>query len=159
MMTRAMQIAFAIAAVTSVGTVVAQQDAAEGPAAAPDSGHVETPDTADLVFERETFAYPAFPRRNPFTPLVGTGSGPRFEAMSLSAIIYVAENSSGSMAILNAPGGSNGGTRSARLHVGESWGNARVVQIRPAEVVLAVEEFGLIEQRTLQLPTRSQGGS
>lgn len=49
----------------------------------------QRPDTTELVFEREVFAYPAFQRRDPFDPLVDEqASGPRFEQLTLLGIIH-----------------------------------------------------------------------
>ena len=45
------------------------------------------------------------------------------------------------------------------LKVGQSIGNTRIVEIRREQVVVEVEEFGLTEQRLMQLQTRRQGGT
>jgi len=123
-------------------------------------------DTLVLRAEREIFAYPGFERRNPFKPLTGTEGGPRFELMRLQGIIFSTEPGR-SVALLTAGAGTRagaaGGTRvpgqSARLRVGERWGNIRVVTIRPDRIIVDVEEFGLAERREMRLQTRSQGGS
>lgn len=121
----------------------------------------------NLVFEREVFSYPSFERRNPFaTLLANPAGGPRFEQMRLEGIIFseapgqsIALMSAGRMGAPNpdAPGRAVG--QSARLRVGEQWGNVRVREIRRNQIVVDVEEFGLIERRTMELPTRGQGGS
>lgn len=122
---------------------------------------------ASLVFEREVFTYPSFERRNPFESLLATSAGgPRFEQMRLEGIIYsetpgasIALVSAGRMGAANpdAPGRAVG--QSTRLRVGERWGNVRVREIRRTQIVVDVEEFGLIERRIMDLPTRGQGGS
>lgn len=120
----------------------------------------------ELVFEREVFSYPTFDRRNPFQTLVSSDAGPRFEQMQLTAIIYSPEPGQ-SMAML-AAGRTNQASsaegvartgRTQRLRVGDRWGNVRIVEIRERQVVVVVEEFGLTEQRIMELPTRGQGGS
>lgn len=116
-------------------------------------------EATELVFEREVFTYPTFERRNPFRPLLGGDAGPRFESMSLQGIVYVSENPSESMALMRAGGGGETQAQSRRLRAGERWGNVRVVEVRRSEVMVEVEEFGITEQRIMQLPTRGQGGS
>jgi len=115
-------------------------------------------DSTELVFEREIFTYPTYQRRNPFSPLVGSDGGPRFESMSLGGIIYARTDPSQSSALFFAAAGLQEGSSSARLRQGERWGNVRVVEIRPKEVVVAVEEFGVTEQRIMRMPTQGQGG-
>jgi len=44
-----------------------------------------------------------------------------------------------------------------RLKVGESWGNMRVVEIQKDRVIVSVEEFGLSENKTLELTKRRPG--
>lgn len=110
------------------------------------------PDTTRLVFEREVFAYPEYERRNPFMPLLGSlEGGPQFDRVRLLGIIYSSDRSR-SVVLLGS------GEESRRLRVGESWGNTRVLEIRPEEVIVEVEEFGLTEQRVLELSRRRGGG-
>lgn len=124
---------------------------------------------AELAFEREVFAYPAFARRNPFTPLLSSDEGgPRWEGMRLEGIVYdpdprfsIAIVSSGraglrSQAAPVATASTVG--EMARLRVGERWGNIRILEIRKNNVLIEVEEFGLTEQRTMRLPVRGVGG-
>ncbi len=123
----------------------------------------ERRDSVDLRAEREVFGYPEFERRNPFKPLTGTEGGPRFEQMRLTGVI-LSSVAARSVATLTTGGASEGGSRddrgrSARLRVGERWGNVRVVAIRQDRIVVDVEEFGLAERREMLLPTRGQGGS
>ncbi len=126
------------------------------------------PDSVELRAEREVFAYPGFERRNPFKPLVGPdeGAGPRFEVMRLRGIAFSREPGR-SIATLVAGGGTmmtDAGVQqvrgqSARLRVGQRWGNVRIVEIRRDRIIVEVEEFGLSERREMRLPARSQGGS
>lgn len=122
----------------------------------------------ELVFEREVFTYPTFQRRNPFHALAGgTQGGPRFEELRLEGIIY-SDDPSASVAVLGTstveysddastvtvqPG------RSWYLKVGQSIGTIRIVEIHREQVVVEVEEFGLTEQKIMQLQTRRVGGT
>ena len=135
------------------------------PAAQPDSTKKDG-QVAELVFEREVFQYPTYQRRNPFRPLVGNqGNGPRFEQVTLRGIIWSAEPRR-SVALFGM-GGARGGPAPAadttgapttkRLRVGESWGNMRVVEIQKDRVIVAVEEFGLTENKTLELNKKRTG--
>lgn len=127
------------------------------------------PDQAELAFEREVFSYPTFSRRNPFRPLLAsTEGGPRWEGMRLEGILHDADPrysiaivSSGRAGARAEPGSaSQGGSvgETARLRVGQRWGNIRILAIHPDNVLIEVEEFGLTEQRTMRLPVRGQGG-
>jgi hypothetical protein len=118
-----------------------------------------------LVFEREVFSYPTFRRRNPFAPLLSDAAGPRFESMRLELVLYTADPRT-SLALLSvgrlvglAGEAGDAGGMTARLRVGERWGNVRVLEIRPNQIIVEIEEFGLTEQRTMDLPARGQGGS
>lgn len=127
-----------------------------------DSGAAAAPgaiaDSTELVFEREIFNYPAFQRRNPFSPLVGSDGGPRFESMSLGGIIYVQQEPSQSSVLFFAAAGVQESQTSQRLRRGDRWGNVSIVEIRPKEVVVNVEEFGVTEQRIMRMPPQGQGG-
>lgn len=130
-----------------------------------EAGPPTPPDTAaqGLVFRREVFTYPPFERRNPFTPLLVSQDGPRFEQIVLQGVIY-SEAPGRSVALLSwgglgeGPEG-GGGERVRRIRAGESWGNTTVLEIRPEEVVVEVNEFGVMERRILRMPIQGQGGS
>lgn len=153
-------VGLALAASASERPASAQEDAAAQEQDAP-----VRPQT-NLVFEREVFTYPSFERRNPFATLAANTEGaPRFEQMRLEGIVF-SEQPGMSLALLSAgrrgtasaaPGTAVGSSR--RLRVGERWGNVRIVEVRRAQVVVEVEEFGITERRTMELPTRGQGGS
>jgi hypothetical protein len=124
-----------------------------GPPAAP----------TELVFEREVYTYPTYERRNPFRPLVGAqGSGPRFEQVRLRGIIWSADPQRSvalfGMAGQQAQPDTSGIPTTRRLRVGESWGNMRVTEIQKERVVVSVEEFGLSEQKVLELTRQRRGG-
>ena len=102
-----------------------------------------------LVFEREVFSYAGQDRRDPFRPLTQDNQlGPRFEQLTLGAIIY-SEVASESLALLRGPD-----DRVFRARVGDVIGNSRVIEISPTRVVMAVETFGNIRQEILEMPER-----
>lgn len=127
------------------------------------------PAPTELVFEREVFQYPTFQRRNPFEALAGAEEGgPRFEQLRLMGVIY-SDDPGASVAVVGTSqvNISEDGTQVSitpggdawYLKVGQSIGNTRIVEIRRDQVVVEVEEFGLTEQRIMQLQTRRQGGT
>jgi hypothetical protein len=119
----------------------------------PVAGPPSAGDTLDLVFEREIFNYPTFQRRNPFRPLSGADSGPRFEDLVLLGVI-VSGNRAGSIATVGErpPGsGQQAPSRTHRLREGQVLGNTRILEIRDQVVLVQVEEFGLFELRSLEL--------
>jgi Tfp pilus assembly protein PilP len=102
-----------------------------------------------LVYEREVFTYSAAGRRDPFRPLTGDDEmGPRFEQLALRGVIY-ATGRGQSVALL-----ADGGGRIYRVREGDVVGNARVIEIGPQRVVLAVETFGTIRREMLELQRR-----
>jgi hypothetical protein len=97
--------------------------------------------------------------------LSAEGGGPRFERIVLLGILY-APDGANSVALLAE------GTRTTvseteiqvevtggtyRLRVGESVGNTTVRDIQRHHVVVEVEEFGLTETRTMEMPNRTSG--
>ncbi len=139
--------------------VLAVPLAAQDPAAAP------RPDTTELVFEREVFSYPAFTRRNPFKPLVSDDdSGPRFEELRLLGVV-MSPDPDLSVALVGvgtenftpeAAGGDQ--YQTYRLRRGMVLGNTRILEIQRMRVIVEVEEFGLTEQRELELQRPNEGG-
>lgn len=118
-------------------------------------------DTTELVFGREVFSYPEIPRRDPFRPLVGgEGAGPRFEDLRLLGIIY-SQDPGRSVALFAQVAAQGGGAqarpRSYPARRGDVIGNMRVLEIHPDRVVVQVEEFGLFEQRVLELKKPAEG--
>ena len=138
--------------------------AQETPPATPPAQQAAT----ELVFEREVFTYPTFQRRNPFAPLSGGNQGgPRFEQLRLVGIIYSGDPSS-SVAVVGTSTveySEDASTVTVQpgpswyLKVGQSVGNIRIVEIHRDQVVVEVEEFGLTEQKIMQLQTRRLGGT
>jgi Tfp pilus assembly protein PilP len=102
-----------------------------------------------LVYEREVFTYRPTGRRDPFRPLTDDDEmGPRFERLSLQGVIYSTGRGE-SIALLG-----DGTGRVYRVREGEVLGNARVVEIGPSRVMLAVDVFGTIRQEMLELQRR-----
>jgi hypothetical protein len=121
----------------------------------------------ELVFEREVFDYPSFPRSNPFLPLSASDQGgPRYEQLALTGIIWdpdptysVAVVTTGAVAV--APDGTvtvaTGAAYNAK--VGQRIGNTTIREIQRDRVVVDVEEFGLTDRRTMFIASRRQGGT
>ena len=117
-------------------------------------------DSVDLVFEREAFFYPRYERRNPFSPLLsGDGSGPRFEEIQLIGIIY-SSNPDLSVASFGPRPGQGGGVgvQSYRVRRGDTLGNIQILEIQQTRVVVRIDEFGMTEQRIMELKRPGQGG-
>jgi hypothetical protein len=139
----------AAALVLAGATELSAQQAGQ-PAQPPAAEQATTPAAeVRLVYDREVFAYRAVGRRDPFRALTDDDElGPRFEQLSLRAIIYSTGVDS-SVAMLG-----DGSGRVYRVRVGDVIGNARVVEIGPMRVVMAVETFGTIRQEMLELQRR-----
>lgn len=121
-----------------------------------DPGQTPPPEVADsvqLVFEREVFSYPSFQRRNPFAPLTGDDSGPRFEQLRLMAVL-LSPAPGQSIALVGS--GSGEGMRTYRVRAGDVIGNMRVLAITARAVRMEVDEFGIREVRTLELARPDQ---
>jgi hypothetical protein len=102
-----------------------------------------------LVYEREVYTYRGAGRRDPFRPLTADDEmGPLFEELTLQGIIYATGRGQSVALITDASG------RVHRARVGDVVGNSRVIEIGPARVIMAVENFGNIRQEVLELPTR-----
>ncbi len=119
----------------------------------------------DLVFEREAFVYPRYERRNPFLPLVaGDQFGPRFEEIKLIGIIHSPDPDRSVVMFGTRTGQEQGqgetglAIQSFRVRRGDTLGNVRILEIHETRVVVLVEEFGLTEQRVLELPRPGEGG-
>ena len=136
------------------GAAEAQEPAPQGPPGPP------AMDTTELVFEREVFSYPSFERRNPFRPLVGGGDGgPRFEQLQLLGIIQSSQPEL-SVALLGVRGSGQGQLgETYRVRQGQTLGNSRILDIQSSRVIVEVTEFGLTEQRVLEVQRPGDGGS
>lgn len=122
----------------------------------------------ELVFEREVFVYPEFERRNPFRQLgVGDAGAVRYEQLRLAGTI-VSDDPSESVAILStaqiqvSEDGATVTTEDGQAwyaKVGQTVGNVKILEIHPSHIVVEVEEFGIAEQKIMQLQTRRLGGT
>lgn len=156
------------AALTLPAALAAQDSSGQDGTAAVTTAATADPEQAELAFEREVFSYPAFSRRNPFKTLLANGEGgPRWEGMRLEGVLHDADPqysiaivSSGRANTQAGAGPADNGTagETARLRVGQRWGNIRILAIHPDNILIEVEEFGLTEQRTMRLPARGEGG-
>jgi hypothetical protein len=154
--------------VLAPATLAAQEPPAAAPPETPQATEqAGPPEPTELIFAREVFEYPTFARRNPFQALTGDEGGPQFAQLRLLGVYY-SPTPSMSMAVVGtstATLSADGATvsvepgRSWYLRIGQSVGNIRVVDIRRAEVVVEVNEFGLTQQHVMQLETRRQGGT
>ena len=118
------------------------------------------PDSVSLVFEREVFLYPQYQRRNPFAPLIsGDEAGPRYEGLQLLGVIYSADPEK-SVALFGprAEQSADALMTTYRVRRGDQLGNIRILQIQETRVVVEVQEFGMREQRIMQLQRPGQGG-
>jgi len=99
-----------------------------------------------LGYEREQFEYSGRGQRNPFRPLTTVrGQGPRFEDLEVAGIVFNPEV--GSVAVI----ADRMSERRFRLREGERVGTARVVEIRPDEVVFVITTFGANRQAVLRV--------
>lgn len=167
LVTAGLAIALVPAALTAQDPPPPTQDGQQVQATAPGDTAV-----VELVLRREAFTYPTFARRNPFLPLTAADeSGPRFDQMQLTGILYDPSDASRSMAVISVGGGVASGDPSVvsvgemqrgqveRLRVGERWGNVRIISISSDVVIVDVAEFGIQERREMRLQSRGQGGS
>ena len=106
-----------------------------------------------LGYEREVFEYPGGARRNPFRPLTAfTATGPRFEDLELTGIVYSSEVESVAVVADRAT------ERRYRLREGQRIGTARVLEIRSDEVVFAITTFGVGRQAILRVKKKREQG-
>jgi hypothetical protein len=142
----------------------AEDAAAQQPQPGAEQASPPRPDTVDLVFEREVFTYPTYQRRNPFIPLVGGAEGgPRYEDLALLGIIESPDPEL-SVALFGLRSEMQGGDREQgqlpqtyRVRRGDVLGNVRILDIQEKLVVVEVDEFGLTEQRIMELQRTGSG--
>lgn len=118
----------------------------------------EEPDSTELLFEREVFNYPPYERRNPFVPLTSDEDGPRFEELTLLGVIESSDPEL-SVALLGRRGTQDPAAGTYRVRQGQTLGNIRILGIERSRVIVEVTEFGLTEQRVLELRRPAEGGS
>lgn len=94
-----------------------------------------------------TAIYDAGGRRDPFVPLtteLEPSEGPRFDSLKLTGVFQGTPGNS--LAVLEDPSG-----RGYFLHVGETLGKARLIEIRPRSAVFQIEEYGTVRREVLEL--------
>jgi hypothetical protein len=102
---------------------------------------------------REVFAYRGA-GRDPLQSLLTSGDiRPLLEDLRLTTVVYDPRYPARSVAVLRDV---SVGKR-YDVRVDDELGRMRVVEIRPTEVVLTVEEFGQARQVTLGLPKKQEG--
>lgn len=106
-----------------------------------------------LGYERESFEYPSAGRRNPFRPLTAFNTGgARFQDLEVTGIVYSPDV--GSVVVI----ADRTNEQRYRLREGERVGTARVLEIRPDEVVFVITTFGVNRQAILRVKKeRGQG--
>ena len=117
------------------------------PAARAKGADVRRADSSVVVIERESFAYAASGRRDPFKSLLTTSDlRPLLAELKLVGVAVDPEGRN-SVAVLRDL------TTKAqhRVRIGQLLGRMRVAQIRPRAVVFTIEELGFSRQETLTL--------
>ena len=99
-----------------------------------------------LTIDRESYAYGADGRRDPFRTLMVIGDL-RPLVSDLRLVVVAFDPTGGSVAILR----DLVTDEQYRVRVGQQLGRMRVSGIRPKEIVFTIEEFGFSRQETLAL--------
>ena len=101
----------------------------------------------EIEVMRETFAYGGG-TRDPFASLFDVAlSGPEFANLELVGVYQDLRNPANSVIVLRE----KVALKRYKLRVGDQVGRARVVQIRPRDVVFTIHDFGFERQETLSL--------
>lgn len=109
-------------------------------------------DTSSTALARETFAYRGA-GRDPFVSLLKSGDvRPLPEDLKVAVINYDPRYPQRSVAVLT----DTAEHKRYRVRVGDSVGRIRVREIRAAEVILVIEEFGLERQVVLPIRRRQE---
>jgi hypothetical protein len=102
---------------------------------------------AEVLVNRETYAYPGIGRRDPFVSLMNTEElRPLLGDLKLVAVA-LDPTGRNSVAVLR----DMGTKEQYRVKVGQEIGRMRVAAIRSKEVVFGIEEFGYSRQETLAM--------
>src|SRR5512132_2714533 len=102
---------------------------------------------AELLVNRETYAYPGIGRRDPFVSLMNTEElRPLLGDLKLVAVA-LDPTGRNSVAVLR----DMGTKEQYRVKVGQEIGRMRVAAIREKEVVFGIEEFGYSRQESLAM--------
>lgn len=114
------------------------------PLGAQDNG--QDPEGELPVFEREVYEYPAPNRRDPFLPLnAGERIGPTFDDLRLTGVLFNPAVSS--VATLT----DQKTRRRYRVREGDRLGEARILEIRPREVVFLITSYGISRREVLRV--------
>ena len=101
----------------------------------------------EIEVMRETFAYGGG-TRDPFASLFDAAlSGPEFANLELVGVYQDLRNPANSVIVVRE----KVAQKRYKLRVGDQVGRARVVQIRPRDVVFTIHDFGFERQETLSL--------
>ena len=94
-----------------------------------------------------TASYEAAGRRDPFVPLtteLAEDEGPRFDSLTLTGVFLGTPGNS--LVVLEDPA-----NRGHFLRVGQSIGDARLIEIRPQSAVFQITEYGTTRRKILEL--------
>ncbi len=101
----------------------------------------------EIEVMRETFAYTGG-TRDPFASLInGSSTGPEIADLDLVGVYQDLRNSDNTIVVLRE----KATAKRHKLRVGDQLGRARLVQIRPRDVVFTIRDFGFERQETLSL--------
>jgi hypothetical protein len=102
---------------------------------------------------REVFSYRGTDR-DPFLSLMQSGEvRPLVQDLRVTTVTYDTRNPRNSVAVLR----DTVENKAYPVHIGDELGRMRVVDIRPGEVVVVVQEFGSDRRITIQQRRRRQG--
>lgn len=108
--------------------------------------------TAQAELVRETYAYRGS-GRDPFVSLLRSGDvRPLLEDLRVTSITYNPRYPGSSVAVMREFAG-----KRYTVRVGDELGRLRIAEIRPYEVVVNVEEFGVERQTVLRLRRLQEG--
>ena len=118
---------------------------------APKLADTVTKPGAEVLINRETYAYPGTGRRDPFVSLMNTEElRPLLNDLKLVAVAFDPSGRN-SVAVLR-----DVTTKEQyRVKVGQELGRMRVASIRERDVVFGIEEFGYSRQESLAMMTDS----
>jgi hypothetical protein len=145
------------AAATAPAPTAAQAAAPAGKGAPATASASQSGGKAQMTFYRESFAYAANGRRDPFLSLMATGEiRPLLVDLTLIGVLYNQATPTSSVAVL--VDGSSGETY--RVKMGNILGRMKVVRIGREDVTLNIDEFGFSRQETIVVnrTPRTTGG-
>ena len=135
-------------------TLMAEAGAAEtgAPMDVAAAAEQEEQGAAETGLVREVFSYRSS-GRDPFISLLRSGDvRPMLEDLRITSINYNPRYPSASVAVLR----DTLVNRRYTVRVGDEVGRLRIAQIRPTEVLVIIEEFGVEQQRVLRMRRRQE---